>query len=95
MFIILLEFSKNKTMAKELMPAHNEWLQTGFNRNLFVLSGSLKNRQGGGIVATSTSLDEVLSYVNKDPFVINDVVKADVIELDVSRTDKRFDFLSS
>ena len=48
MFIIQLRFSDNKSQAKDFMEGHKKWLQLGFGKGIFVLSGSLQPNAGGG-----------------------------------------------
>jgi hypothetical protein len=48
---------------------------------------------GGGIVAHNTSLPDLQSRVNDDPFVVENVVSAELLEIAPSRTDERLKFL--
>jgi uncharacterized protein YciI len=93
MFIILLRFSGNKSQASQLMEGHNDWVKRGFDAGVFLLVGSIQPNLGGGIVAHNTSLADLQSRVNADPFVAEDVVSADIIEIAPSRTDERLKFL--
>lgn len=93
MFVVTLKFSDNKARARELMAGHNDWLRRGFEDGVFLLAGSLKPEQGGGIVAHNTSLTELQARVNDDPFVAQDVVSADIIEIAPSKVDERLGFL--
>jgi uncharacterized protein YciI len=93
MFIVLLSLSENKSKAGELMDGHNQWIQQGFDDGVFLVVGSLKPNLGGGVVATNTSLDELRERVDKDPFVTEKVVVAEILEIDPVRTDERLQFL--
>lgn len=93
MFVVTLKFSDNKARARELMAGHNDWLRRGFEDGVFLLAGSLKPEQGGGIVAHNTSLTELQARVNDDPFVAQHVVSADIIEIAPSKVDERLGFL--
>ena len=93
MFIVMLNFSGNKARAKEFMAGHNAWLKRGFDDGVFLLAGSLQPNLGGGIVAHNASLPELQSRVNDDPFVIEDIVRAEIIEIAPSRVDDRLKFL--
>ena len=86
MFIILLKFSANKAAAKDFMAEHNQWIATGFDDGIFQCVGSLKPEGGGAILAIGESRNEVEMRVRADPFVINDVVTAEITEVDVKRT---------
>jgi len=93
MFIILLKFSENKNKAGELMNGHNEWLQQGFKDGIFLLAGSLQPGLGGSVIAYNTSLSELQDRVNQDPFVAENVVSAEILEIDPKKADERLSFL--
>lgn len=93
MFVVLLKFSSNKGQASHFMEGHKAWIQRGFDDDVFLLAGSLHPDAGGGIVAHNTSLPDLQSRVNGDPFVAEDVVKAEIIEIKPSRADERLAFL--
>ena len=81
MFIVLLRFSANKDQAGQYMESHKAWVGHGVDDGVFLLAGSLKPTPGGGILADNTTLAELERRVGEDPFVANDVVTAEIIEL--------------
>ena len=89
MFIVLLKFSDNKSQAGQFMAGHNEWIKRGFDDGIFLLVGSLQPNQGGGIMATNTSLPELQKRVSSDPFVEKNVVTAEIIEITPAKIDER------
>ena len=93
MFIILLKFSDNKAQASQFMSDHKEWLQRGFDDGVFLLAGSIQPNLGGGIVAHNSSLPDLQSRVNKDPFVAESIVSAEIIEITPSKVDEKLQFL--
>ena len=93
MFIVLLNFSDNKSKASQFMEGHKEWIKRGFDDGVFLLVGSLQPNLGGGIVAHNTSLSDLQSRVNTDPFVAEKVVKAEILEITPSKADARLNFL--
>jgi uncharacterized protein YciI len=93
MFVVLLKFSANKAKAGPFMDGHKEWIKRGFDDGVFLLAGSLAPNLGGGIVAHDTSLAELQSRVNSDPFVAEKVVSAEILEINPSRADERLKFL--
>lgn len=93
MFIVLLKFSDNKGQAAELMEDHNEWIKSGFDDGVFLLVGSLQPGLGGGIVAHNTSLIDLETRVNDDPFVAQKVVTVEILEITPARSDERLQFL--
>jgi uncharacterized protein YciI len=93
MFIVLLSFSDHKSRASQFMDGHKEWLKRGFDDGVFLLAGSLQPNRGGGIVAHNTSLPDLQSRVSRDPFVVENVVTAEILEITPSRVDARLQFL--
>ncbi len=93
MFIVLLKFSGNKSQASQFMEGHKEWIKHGFDDGVFLLAGNLQPNLGGGIVAHNTSLPDLRSRVNGDPFVVENVVSAEILEITPSRADERLKFL--
>jgi len=93
MFIVLLKFSDNKGQAGEFMEGHNEWIKSGFDDGVFLLAGSLQPGLGGGIVAHNTSLIDLETRVNDDPFVAQKVVSAEILEITPAKSDERLQFL--
>ncbi len=93
MFIVLLKFSGNKGQASQFMDGHNEWIKRGFDDGVFLLVGSLQPNLGGGIVAHNTSQADLQSRVNDDPFVAENVVSAEILEISPAKADERLKFL--
>jgi uncharacterized protein YciI len=93
MFIVLLRFSANRQKAGPLMESHKAWLKRGFDDGVFALAGTLLPGTGGGIVAHGISRAELEARISDDPFVAEDVVRAEILELEPSKTDTRLDFL--
>jgi len=93
MFIVLLKFSDNKGQASEFMEGHNEWIKRGFDDGVFLLAGSLQPSLGGGVMAHNTSLADLQTRVNEDPFVAHNVVSAEIVEITPAKADERLQFL--
>ena len=95
MFIILLKFSVNKSNASQFMEGHKKWLKQGFAEGVFLLAGSLEPGQGGGILAHDIAKADLELRVKEDPFVSENVVSAEIIEIDPGMADERLQFLIS
>jgi len=93
MFVVQLKFSANKAKAGQFMEGHKNWLKRGFDDGVFLLSGNLQPNLGGGIVAHNTTLLDLQRRVNADPFVAENVVSAEILEIAPSRADERLKFL--
>lgn len=95
MFVILLKFSDNKSKAGEFMDGHNEWIKRGFEDGIFLLVGSLQPNLGGSVIAHNTSLPELQERVNDDPFIAENIVSSEILEIDPKKADERLGFLIS
>ncbi len=93
MFIVLLKFSDNKSQAGSLMEGHNQWIGKGFEDGVFLMVGSIQSGQGGAVVAQGESREAIERRVAEDPFVAENVVTAEIIEVDPKKTDDRLGFL--
>jgi len=93
MFVVLLRFAENKGKASQLMEGHKEWIERGFDDGVFLLVGSLRPDSGGAIVAHNVSRSELQNRVANDPFVAENVVNAEILEIAASRIDTRLNFL--
>lgn len=93
MFIVLLKFSDQRSLAPQFMEGHQTWLKQGFDDAVFLLAGSIQPRMGGGIVAANTTLADLKIRVEQDPFVAEGVVTAEIIEISPSKADERLAFL--
>ncbi|MDH3265605.1 MAG: hypothetical protein OEM25_01455 [Gammaproteobacteria bacterium] len=93
MFIVFLRFSSNKDRASQLLPGHKKWISSGFADGVFLLAGSLQPNLGGAILAHNTSLSDLQGRVNDDPFVAEQVVTAEIVEVGPARVDERLQFL--
>lgn len=81
MYIVLLRFSANKSLAPAHMAAHREWLQKGIDDGVFLLAGSIRPGLGGAILAAGPSPEALQARVDQDPFVAHDIVKAEILDV--------------
>lgn len=93
MFIVTLKFSANKGQASQFMEGHKDWIKRGFDDGIFLLTGSLQPNLGGALVAHNISLADLQRRVNDDPFVAENIVSADILEITPSKADERLNFL--
>jgi uncharacterized protein YciI len=93
MFVVALRFTENRNQAALHMAAHRTWIQQGMEEGVFLLVGSLQPNSGGAIVAHNISRSALMDRVALDPFVVEGVVSAEVLEITPSMTDERLAFL--
>lgn len=75
------------------MDAHNRWIKQGFDDGVFLMVGSIQPNMGGSIVAFNTNMSELQVRVNEDPFVKENIVSAEIIEISPNQADERLQFL--
>jgi uncharacterized protein YciI len=92
MYVVLLRFADNANRAGEFIDGHNAWVERGFAEGVFLLVGSLRSG-GGGILAHNTSAAALERRVAEDPFVAENVVAAEIVEVTPGRADERLGFL--
>jgi len=95
MYVVTLSFADNKARASELMEGHKAWIQRGFDQGLFLMVGSLQPNRGGGILAHGADREALEAFVAEDPFVAENVVAVDILEITPARLDARLDFLAA
>lgn len=93
MFVIQLKFSTNKANAGLFMGGHNAWLKEGFANGTFLLAGSIQPKLGGAIIAHNATLEQIKEIVKEDPFVAENVVAAEIIEIIPSKAAPQLEFL--
>lgn len=93
MFVVLLKFSRNKSQASQFMEGHNHWLQRGFDDGVFILAGSLQPKQGGTVLAHNISREALEERLSQDPFVEEDVVAPEILEITPSKVSQELAFL--
>lgn len=93
MYIILLRLTAEKERAAAHLQGHKQWIQEGISEGVFLLTGSLTGGQGGVVLAHNEEPNTLKARVQRDPFVAEGVVTAEVIELEPAVVDKRLRFL--
>lgn len=86
MYIIFLRFGPHRAQAKEWMAAHNQWIQQGIDDGVFLMAGSLEAGRGGAVLAAGCDRDALMARVRQDPFVVHEVVTAEVHAITPSRS---------
>lgn len=93
MFVVTLRFAANKAKAPQFMEEHNAWIKRGFDDGIFLLTGSLQSSAGGAVLAHNVSRADLEARVQEDPFIAENVVIADILEIAPGRLDERLAFL--
>jgi uncharacterized protein YciI len=93
LFIVLLRLSANRGAAREHARGHRDWLSRGVADGVFLFAGTLEPARGGVILATGVSRADLDARVSADPFVREDVVRPEILEVTPSQAQERLAFL--
>ena len=93
MFIILLTYTKPLAEVDQHLAAHQAWVKRGFDDGLLLASGGRKPRIGGVLIGQGLDRAGIEALAVTDPFVVEGVATAEVIEFRPSRLDPRLAFL--
>lgn len=93
MFVIILRLSARRELADAHFPDHKAWLSQGFEDGVFELAGRLTDDIGGAILARGASRAEIEARIARDPFVLEGVVDAEILELIPSLSSDAMTFL--
>ena len=80
MFVVLLTYTKSLEAVDALVPAHRDFLQQMYQAGTFLLSGRKEPRDGGVILASASSLQELQAALAQDPFQVHGVATYQVIQ---------------
>ena len=83
MFLLLGRYLKPADEVEAHLDAHRTWVRDHVEAGVFIAAGREIPLQGGLIVATGVTRDEVDAIIAKDPYFIEKVAEYDVREYDV------------
>lgn len=81
--LILLTYVAPLHEVDAQLPAHVDWLETGFDEGVFLVAGRRTPRTGGVILARGTA-DKVAAVAKSDPFVTSGVATVEVVAFSAS-----------
>jgi uncharacterized protein YciI len=85
MFVIELTYKAPLEEIDAQMAAHMRFLKKQYAAGVFVVSGRKIPREGGIILATGKSRDEIEAIVREDPFVAHGLADFRVVEFRASQ----------
>jgi len=71
-FLILITYRVDLTVIDSLLAQHREFLQTGYDNKMLLMSGPQNPRTGGVVIAKANSLEEIKTFFQNDPYYKND-----------------------
>ncbi len=70
-FIIEIIYRAPLGKIEEILPAHRQFLQTGYDKGIILMSGPQVPRIGGILVARAKSMEELDAFFSSDPYRLN------------------------
>lgn len=87
--------SADKADAPAHLAGHQDWIRRGVDDGVFLLVGvGVRPGQGGAVLATGLTPEALRARGAEDPFVVHDVVTAEVLGNVPNLTDPRPAFLA-
>jgi len=80
MFIVQLTYQVSLLEVDKYLQAHREFLEYYYSQGLFLLSGPLKPRTGGIIIALTTDRAYLESVLQQDPYHLADIASYQLME---------------
>ncbi|MEU0988798.1 YciI family protein [Streptomyces sp. NPDC005953] len=86
MFVLELTYTGGSERADELMDAHLTWLNTWYEKGVFLASGRKDPRDGGVILAVGDDREQIERIAADDPFTTGGVCEYRITEFIATRT---------
>lgn len=80
MFIVQLTYKAPISEVDKYLQAHREFLEYYYKQGLLLVSGPMKPRTGGIIVAITKDRDYLESILKKDPYHLAEIADYQLIE---------------
>ncbi len=80
MFVIKLSYTKPLEDMDKARPAHLEFLDKYYAKNIFLASGRQNPPVGGVIIAVSNDREEIENILKEDPFYIQKLAEYEIIQ---------------
>jgi uncharacterized protein YciI len=85
MFVIKLTYKKSIDLIDKLRPAHLEFLDKYYAKEVFIASGRQNPLIGGVIIAICKSRDEIETILKEDPFHKEGVADYEITEFNANK----------
>lgn len=80
MFVVLLTYKTPLSEVDKYQQAHREFLDYHYKQGLLVVSGPMKPRTGGIIIAATQDRDLLESIFKNDPYYLAEIAEYQFIE---------------
>jgi uncharacterized protein YciI len=95
MFVIELIYKADLKQIDAHMAAHMRYLKKHYAAGTFLVSGRKIPRDGGIILATGKSREEIEAIVREDPFCAHGLADSRIVEFRASQANAEFRMLTA
>lgn len=90
MFLIMMKYVKPIEVVDTYLSQHRAFLEEGYKKDFFVVSGPRNPRIGGILISQLKNRDQLEKILREDPFYINEIATFEIIEFDPVKYHKNF-----
>ena len=80
MFVILVTYKKPLDIVDKYLSDHANFLDHGYQKNYFIVSGRKNPRTGGIIFSQLKDRNQLEDMIKQDPFYIHEIADYEIIE---------------
>jgi len=80
MFVILVTYKKSLEVVDKHIADHATFLDQGYEKNYFLVSGRKNPRTGGVIISQLTDRSQLENIIKHDPFYTHEIADYEIIE---------------
>ncbi|HEU5280605.1 MAG TPA: YciI family protein [Gammaproteobacteria bacterium] len=80
MFVILVTYKKPLETVDKHLVDHADFLEKGYEKNYFIVSGRKNPRTGGIIISQLKDRNQLENILKNDPFYIHEIADYEIIE---------------
>jgi len=95
MYLVILDYLAPLDEVDRYVAEHRLWVDAGYRDGIFLASGPQNPRCGGAILAHGLERAALDQRLDQDPFKSHGVASYRVVDLTVTRSDPRLDFLQT
>lgn len=90
MFLITITYKQPIEIIDKHLADHRNFLEQGYQKNYFVVSGPKKPRTGGIIISQLTDRATLEKILQDDPFQLNNIADYEITEFEPVKFHKDF-----
>ena len=79
-FLVELTYLAPIEKIEEVLQEHRNFLQTGYDQNILLMSGPKNPREGGIIIAKEESMEKIQEFFKLDPYNKNNYADYKFVE---------------